>query len=149
MGVAEGSTINGFTDVTWDYLVTNTGNEPLEALLVTDDQGVAVTCPATTLAVGASITCTGTGNIGNGASYENIGFVEAVGAITGDPSVFNDDASFNAAREQARTAYQAAIGRSYLTKVFGESGAGPKGRSLVAKSRQPVLEMLEAYLLAQ
>ena len=74
---------------------------------------------------------------------------ELIGAITGDPSVFNDDASFNAAREQARTAYQAAIGRTYLAKVFGESGAGPKGRSLVAKSHQPVLEMLEAYLLAQ
>ncbi|MGI8392782.1 DUF7507 domain-containing protein [Leucobacter sp. W1038] len=95
VGVAEGSTINGFTDVTWNYLVTNTGNEPLEALLVTDDQGVAVTCPATTLAVGASITCTGTGNIGNGASYENIGGVEGVGAITGDPTATADPWSVN------------------------------------------------------
>ena len=35
------------TRSTWTYLVTNTGNVTLSGIAVTDDQGVAVTCPAT------------------------------------------------------------------------------------------------------
>ena len=33
--------------VEWTYTVTNTGNETLTGVTVTDDQGVTVTCPAT------------------------------------------------------------------------------------------------------
>src|SRR3569833_2912209 len=47
--------------VLWTYRVTNTGNVTLNNVLVTDDQGVAVTCPATTLAAGASMDCTASG----------------------------------------------------------------------------------------
>ena len=32
--------------VTWTYVVTNTGNEPLNNINVVDDQGVPVSCPA-------------------------------------------------------------------------------------------------------
>jgi len=37
--------------------VTNTGDVDLTDVEVVDDQGVTVTCPATTLAVGATMTC--------------------------------------------------------------------------------------------
>ncbi len=47
--------------VSWSYRVTNTGDLPLSNVSVTDDQGVAVSCPKTTLAVGESMTCTGSG----------------------------------------------------------------------------------------
>ena len=47
--------------VTWTYIVTNTGNVPLTNVTVTDDQGVAVSCPADTLAPGDSFTCTANG----------------------------------------------------------------------------------------
>jgi hypothetical protein len=47
--------------VDWAYMVTNTGNINLTDLAVVDDQGVTVTCPATTLAVGGSVTCTASG----------------------------------------------------------------------------------------
>jgi hypothetical protein len=47
--------------ITWTYRVTNTGVAPLVNVNVTDDRGVAVTCPKDTLAAGETITCTATG----------------------------------------------------------------------------------------
>ena len=56
--------------VTWKYYVTNSGNVVLGNVSVTDNQGVVVTCPQTTLAVGASMTCTATGT--NATTREHI-----------------------------------------------------------------------------
>ena len=36
--------------VPWTYAVTNTGNDTLTSIVVSDNRGVAVTCPATRLA---------------------------------------------------------------------------------------------------
>ncbi|MEL7450698.1 MAG: hypothetical protein AAFN78_15900, partial [Pseudomonadota bacterium] len=47
--------------VSWTYIVTNTGNTTLNDVVVTDDQGVAVTCPMDTLEPGESMTCTASG----------------------------------------------------------------------------------------
>ncbi len=59
-------------DVTWSYVVTNTGNTVLENVVVTDDLGTpapgddlsttggTITCPLTTLTPGASMTCSST-----------------------------------------------------------------------------------------
>lgn len=58
--------------VHWFYEVTNTGNVELNTVTVTDNRGVTVTCPSTTLAVGAQMTCTATGTAIAG-SYTNIG----------------------------------------------------------------------------
>ena len=33
-------------DITWTYVVTNTSDETLSSISVTDDRGVTVTCPA-------------------------------------------------------------------------------------------------------
>jgi uncharacterized repeat protein (TIGR01451 family) len=44
--------------IAYAYTVTNTGNAPLRAVTVRDDRvGAGVTCPAITLAPGASMTC--------------------------------------------------------------------------------------------
>src|SRR5262249_3030354 len=43
--------------VGYDYVVTNTGNVTLTGIGLVDDNAGAVTCPAATLAVGASMTC--------------------------------------------------------------------------------------------
>ncbi len=50
------------TKITYSYKVTNTGNVSLSDLTVTDAMAglSAITCPATTLAPGASVTCTAT-----------------------------------------------------------------------------------------
>jgi len=67
--------------VTWVYVVTNTGNVPLD-VTITDDQGAAVSCPLTTLVVGESMTCTATGTATAG-QYANQG--TATGVYT-DPA---------------------------------------------------------------
>ncbi|MGD1994768.1 MAG: hypothetical protein PVI59_16365, partial [Anaerolineae bacterium] len=64
--------------VTWTYRVTNGSNVPLSDVVVTDSQGVAVTCPETTLDPGGSMTCSASGTAAPG-QYANIGIV------TGDP----------------------------------------------------------------
>ena len=50
--VAVGATIQ------WRFIVTNTGNLPLQGIVVVDDQGIAPACPKTTLEPGESMTCT-------------------------------------------------------------------------------------------
>jgi len=58
--------------VQWTYVVTNTGDVPLGSVSVTDNRGVAVSCPKTTLAAGESMTCTASGTATAG-QYSNIG----------------------------------------------------------------------------
>lgn len=64
--ISIGSTVN------WTYVVTNTGELALTAVTVTDDRGVAVTCPKTTLVPGESMTCTASGTATAGP-YSNLG----------------------------------------------------------------------------
>ena len=71
--------------VTWTFEVTNTGSAPLASVTVSDDQGVAVTCPPSAfdaggdnvidlLAVLETVTCTATGTAAS-YQYANIGSV--------------------------------------------------------------------------
>lgn len=76
--------------VTWTYVVTNTGNVTLSPVTVTDDRGVAVTCPKTTLTPLESMICTGTG-IAVAGQYANIG--TAVGIPPAGPPVTSTDPS--------------------------------------------------------
>jgi uncharacterized repeat protein (TIGR01451 family) len=62
--------------VDWSYFVTNTGNLPLTGVALTDSKGVAVTCPADTLAAGATMMCTASGTAQLG-QYANTGTVTA------------------------------------------------------------------------
>jgi hypothetical protein len=73
---APGPTVVVGSPVTWKYDVTNTGTIPLTNVAVVDDKGVTVTCPAATLAVGQSMTCTGSGLAVVG-QYSNVGTVTA------------------------------------------------------------------------
>ncbi len=67
--------------VQWEYEITNIGAEALENVIVTDDQGVSVSCPATTLAIGASMICTGSG-VAQVGQYANIGTVTATLSVS-------------------------------------------------------------------
>ena len=46
--------------IVYSFVVTNTGNVTIGSIAVTDTKVTAITCPASTLALGASTTCTGT-----------------------------------------------------------------------------------------
>jgi hypothetical protein len=69
---APGPTLYVGDPVEWTYVVTNTGPVALENVSVSDDQGVAVSCPATSLQPGQSMTCTGSGTAVAG-QYQNVG----------------------------------------------------------------------------
>ena len=64
--------------VSWTYEVVNTGTTPLIDVIVSDDQGVVVTCPQTTLGVSETMTCTGAAESATLGQYTNIGSVVAV-----------------------------------------------------------------------
>jgi hypothetical protein len=76
--------------VLWEYIVTNTGEVRLTNIQVTDDKGVAVSCPKTTLEKGESMTCTGHGTVQKG-QYANLGTV--TGKDPGGKTVTDSDPS--------------------------------------------------------
>ncbi len=77
-GVASAPHLHHGHPVVWTYIVTNTGNVDLANVAVTDDQGVVVSCPKTTLAVGEQMICTASGTaVASEACYENVGTVVA------------------------------------------------------------------------
>ncbi|MFL6260548.1 MAG: hypothetical protein ACJ76Y_12610 [Thermoanaerobaculia bacterium] len=58
--------------VTWKYTVKNTGKVSLSSVGVTDNRGVSVICPRSTLQPGDSMDCTGTGTA-QACQYDNLG----------------------------------------------------------------------------
>lgn len=79
--------------VAFDHLVTNTGNEALDALAVTDDQGVAVSCPQTTIAVLETVACQGSTPALSGA-HTHVGTAEAEGQESGETATASDPATY-------------------------------------------------------
>jgi hypothetical protein len=75
--VAPGPSIDVGDLVTWKYVVTNVAAVLLSGVTVTDSKGVLVDCGLqTTLAIGASMTCTGSAPATLGP-YSNVGTVNA------------------------------------------------------------------------
>lgn len=114
--------------VTWTYIVTNTGTLALNNVAVTDDQGVAVTCPKNALAVGESMTCTAAGAATAG-QYANLGSVtadSAGGSVSdSDPShYFGSAPSINIVKTAAPTIFTAAGESITYTFVVTNTGNG-------------------------
>jgi len=65
--------------VTFSYVVRNTGNVAVSGAAVADRKVTGITCPATTLAVNASMTCTGT-YVSTAADILNRGIVSVAQA---------------------------------------------------------------------
>jgi hypothetical protein len=120
---APGPEIEVGAPVLWEYQVTNTGQITLTGVAVTDDQGVAVTCPKTTLAAGESMTCTGSG-VAQACQYQNLG--TATGTAYGGAKVSASDPSHY-------------FGKTYPaidveTEVNGQDADSPKGPEVAAGS---------------
>src|SRR5690606_25838080 len=64
-------------EVTWTYVVTNTGNSELTDIEVVDDRIGPVSCPSTVLAAGDALECTATG-IAAAGEYTNWATVTGV-----------------------------------------------------------------------
>jgi hypothetical protein len=97
---APGPTIAVGSPVVWQYAVTNASPAVLTNVVVTDDRGVVVSCPSTTLAVGLSMTCTGSG-VATAGQYTNVGTVMA---MSGTTPVKGSDASHYFGQAVSRTA---------------------------------------------
>jgi hypothetical protein len=92
---ATGPVMANGSDVDWRYVVTNTGDEPLKDVVVTDDQGVTVTCLQDTLDVGETMTCTADGTVPDPCDpYANMGYVEGVGKVSGITVTDEDPAHY-------------------------------------------------------
>ncbi|MDJ0791715.1 MAG: hypothetical protein QNJ71_07445 [Acidimicrobiia bacterium] len=84
--------------ITWTYEVTNTGNGALSDIAVSDDRlgEGAVSCPHSSLAAGASMTCSASGvaeTSAEGVNYVNVGTVTA-SPLVGPQITDSDDASY-------------------------------------------------------
>ena len=91
-----GPTVLAGDPVTWEYMVTNTGNVVLNQIQVTDDQEGPVDCPKSTLQPDESMTCTKSGAApvdvpAAGFFYENL--AEVTGTPPSGPAVHDSDPS--------------------------------------------------------
>jgi hypothetical protein len=86
---APGPTINVGSPVAWTYEVRNTGTVALASVVVSDDRGVTVACPQAALAVGQSMTCTGSG-VATLGQYRNVGAVTASWNVNGSNGQVTD-----------------------------------------------------------
>jgi hypothetical protein len=115
----DGAQIPAGSPITWTYQVTNTGGIPLTGIQVTDDKGVAVTCPKTSLVPQESMTCTGTG-VAQACHYQNLGTVTA-----NEPVTASDASSYFGTTQP---------GISIETAVNGQDADTPKGPEVAAGS---------------
>jgi len=85
--------------VTWSYVVTNNGSEPLADIVVNDDKEGTITCPKTTLSLKESMTCTS--KIGEAATedYENTATATAKGSTTQKTVTDNDLSHYTVEKE--------------------------------------------------
>ena len=118
---APGPKVPAGSVVTWDYIVRNTGATPLTDVKVSDDQGVQVTCPKTTLDAGESMTCKGQG-IAQACQYRNLGTV--VGTDPDGAELTDQDPSHYFGDQNARIDIE--------TAVNGQDADNPNGPTLSA-----------------
>ena len=138
---APGPTIVAGSAVAWTYVVTNTGSVSLTNVVVSDDRNVTVTCPATTLAVGQSMTCTASG-VAIAGQYRNVGTVKATagtGQVTDtDPSHYLGQAAVVApvppvpgaggdSGAKVQLCHRTGNGRYQLTEVSASAEAAHRG----------------------
>ena len=105
--------------VSWTYVVNNNGNVPLSSVNVTDNKGVAVSCPGSSLPVGQSLTCNASGSAQPG-QYANLG------TATGLPPAGLATVSFTDPSHYLGITSQPAVDiQKYTNGVNADSVPGP------------------------
>ncbi len=119
--------------VAWTYLVTNNGNAALSNVAVTDDRGLTVTCPKTTLAVGEQMTCTANG-VATAGQYVNIG--TATGQSPSGQQVTDSDTShYIGSATPVRSARPVPIPEPVTVVLFG-TGLAALSAAVAARRRK-------------
>ena len=100
----------------YTYLVENIGNVEITSLVVTDDMISSVTCPATTIAAGATVTCTATYTVDQ--DDLDVGFVTNLASVDGAPAGGTlapamDDATVNGTQTAGLTIDKSALDTSF------------------------------------
>ncbi len=107
--------------VTWTYKVTNKGNVSLSGVSVTDNRGVSVTCPQSTLnpsgSSGDSMTCIGTGTA-QACQYDNLGI--ATGQTASGQQVTGIAQGFYFGETQPNITLQISVNGSSSTSATNE-----------------------------
>ncbi|MCL7411975.1 MAG: hypothetical protein M8350_09295, partial [Methanosarcinaceae archaeon] len=92
---AEGPYMDGGSAVSWKYVITNTGDEPLRNVTVTDNKGVSVPDPGN-LGIGETVTYIVDGKVSDPcSSYTNVGKVVGIGEKSGKSVTDSDPAYYN------------------------------------------------------
>lgn len=121
VSVAEGSQM----EIT--YLVTNTGNTELTNVVVGDDKVSTITCPQTTLAAGASMTCTATlAAPAPNEQHTNLGYVTA----DTPPNIDGTPNSPVSAEDPANAIVPAAPSIQVVKKINGDDANTAPGVTL-------------------
>ncbi len=82
--ISPGLVVKAGSSLVWKYEVINSGALPLTGISVTDDQGLVVTCPKTSLQAGEFMTCTASATTAQPGPHMH------VATISGNPSTGSD-----------------------------------------------------------
>jgi len=118
-----GPSIAPGSPVLWEYYVTNVGEVTLSSIQVTDNRGVTVTCPKTSLRSGESMRCTGNG-LAQACQYSNVG--TATGRTPEGQTVGDDDPSHYFGELAANI--------SIRTRINGQEADIPPGPEILVGS---------------
>lgn len=119
--------------VAWTYLVTNNGNVALSEVAVTDNRGVTVTCPKSTLAIGEQMTCTANG-VATEGQYANVGTVTGR-SPSGQQVTDNDPSHYIGRTTPTRSTRPVPIPEPVTVILFG-TGLAALSAAVAARKRK-------------
>jgi LPXTG-site transpeptidase (sortase) family protein len=106
-------------NVSWDYIVQNTGNVDLDNIQVVDDEEGPITCPETDLAPGDSMTCTAMGTVAAGYYHNQ---AEVTADHSSDSISDSDDSWYHGIQPAIDVEKSVLVGSSW---VDADSSPGP------------------------
>jgi LPXTG-site transpeptidase (sortase) family protein len=139
-----GPTLLVGSSVNWTYFVQNNGNVDLSQVSVSDNQGVAVSCPTTTLAVSENMTCTASG-VAQAGQYSNTGLVSAQPPV--GPVITASDLSHYFGQGPTNTATATATSTATVTPTI--TGTPPTPTATGTITPNPVLSVSVSPLQAR